>query len=108
MDGRRQPFVALGVLTAFSDTEAALMREFGPVGCLAWHYLICAAKRAPVQGTFTYVTEHEFWEHVGIPIEYRPDLDEFLGLLGRMKQVRRTSRHRRHRRAPDAPQTRPR
>jgi hypothetical protein len=68
-----------------------LQEEFGPSGIAVWVALLTAAKRAHVQGQFSYVSEAEAWEKLGVH-DVSFSLEEFLRVTGRMKKTRRSRR----------------
>lgn len=94
VDKRRQPYVAIDVWFLFGNTNDRLLSKFGPAGPLAWLGLIAAAKRAPVQGTLSYVNEQDFWSQIGLPQEHLNGMtmDALLGELGKLKQTSRSGR----------------
>lgn len=93
MDKRRGQHFVVDVFFPFSDTYERLHQEFGAAGPLCFIHLLAAAKRAPIQGTVSYISAHGFWQELGVYEDDQVDLDAFLTLLGRIKQCsRRASR----------------
>jgi hypothetical protein len=89
MDNRRRRYVPLDVYTAFGKTGTHLLKKWGMEGLCTWHLLLAAAKREPIQGTFTYVTDVEAWAKLGAAATLFT-VDEFFAFTGRIKQTRKT------------------
>lgn len=88
IDERRDQYVPIDSMIAFKRTGEALLEKWGIEGLGAWMLLLAAAKREPVQGTFTYASDAEAWSKIGAtPVGFT--LDEFLTVLGRRKQTSR-------------------
>lgn len=92
-DGRRRRWIPLSVEFPFDKTGTHLQEEFGPAGLAVWVAMLTAAKRAPIQGTFSYTTESEAWEKLGI-LEPPFGFDEFVKFTGRIKKTRKRRRGR--------------
>lgn len=93
MDGRRRRWIPLSVEFPFDKTGTRLQEEFGPAGVAVWVALLTAAKRAHVQGQFSYTTEEEAWRNLGI---HGADFgwDDFLKVTGQLKKTRKRRRGR--------------
>lgn len=89
IDGRRSRYVPVDVLVAFSPFGTKLVDRWGMEGLCAWMLLLAAAKREPVQGTFTYTSEAEAWTKLGATASGFT-FDEFVTLCGRAKQTKKT------------------
>lgn len=88
IDERRDQYVPLDSQIAFKRTGEALLKKWDMEGLCAWMLLLAAAKREPVQGTFTFASDAEAWSKIGAqPVGFT--LDEFLTFLGRRKQTSR-------------------
>jgi hypothetical protein len=92
-DGRRRRWIPLSVEFPHDKTGTRLQEEFGPAGIAVWVALLTAAKRAQVQGQFSYVSEGEAWEKLGIHTPPFP-LDDFLRLTGQLHKTRKRRRGR--------------
>lgn len=93
VDGRRRRWIPLSVEFPFDKTGTRLQEEFGPAGLAVWVALLTAAKRAHVQGQFSYTTEEEAWRNLGISgVEF--SFDEFLRVSGQLKNTRKRRRGR--------------
>lgn len=77
------------VLVAFSPFGAKLEAKWSMEGLCTWMLLLAAAKREPVQGTFTYTSEVEAWTKLGATATGFT-FDEFASFCGRAKQTRKT------------------
>lgn len=88
VDGRRRRYVPLDTLVAFSPFGAKLVEKWGMEGLCAWMLLLAAAKREPVQGTFTYTSEPEAWTKLGA-VATSFTFEEFVAFCGRFKQTRK-------------------
>jgi len=90
MDGRRRQWQPISTALPWTKTGLALREKFGPMGLHVWVLVLLAAKRAPEQGVFVYVSESEGWALLGIE-DAPPDftLREFFDFTGRLKQTRR-------------------
>jgi hypothetical protein len=93
MDGRRRRWIPLSVEFPFDKTGTRLQEEFGPAGLAVWVALLTAAKRAHVQGQFSYTTETEAWFNLGI-IDPPFPLSDFLKVTGQLKKTRKRRRGR--------------
>lgn len=89
MSGRRQRYVPVDVLVAFSPFGTRLYERWGMEGLAAWMLLLAAAKREPAQGTFTYTSEVEAWTKLGATATGFT-FAEFITACGRAKQTRKT------------------
>jgi len=89
VDKRRSRYVPVDVFVAFSPFGAKLNDRWGMEGLAAWMLLLAAAKREPVQGTFTFTSEAEAWTKIGATAASF-SFDEFLTFCGRAKQTRKT------------------
>ena len=88
-DKRRRRYVPVDVLVAFSPFGGKLADKWGMEGLCAWMLLLAAAKREPVQGTFTYTSEAEAWTKLGVTATSFT-FEEFITFCGRAKQTRKT------------------
>jgi len=87
-DQRRRRYVPVDIHIAFGPFGTKLLDRFGMEGLCAWMLLLAAAKREPVQGTFTYTSESEAWVKLGAqPSSF--DWETFLTFCGRNKQTRK-------------------
>lgn len=89
--GAKRRWIPLSTEFPHDRTGTRLQEEFGPAGLACWVALLTAAKRAHVQGTFSYTSEEGAWQELGIygaPFS----LDAFLDATGRLKQTRRRRR----------------
>lgn len=87
--GRRGRYVPMDVNVAFKRFGTKLEKKWGMEGLCAWMLLLAAAKREPVQGTFTYSSESEVWTKLGATAAGF-DFDTFITFCGRNKQTRKT------------------
>ena len=92
-DGRRRRWIPLSVEFPFDKTGTHLQDEYGPAGLGMWVALLTAAKRAPIQGQFSYTTEAEAWQQLGI-VDPPCTFDEFVSFTGRIKKTRKRRRGR--------------
>lgn len=93
VDGRRRRWIPLSVEFPFDKTGTRLQEEFGAAGLGVWVAMLTAAKRAHVQGVFSYTTEEEAWANLGITTPPFA-LDDFLRVTGHMKKTRKRRRGR--------------
>jgi hypothetical protein len=92
-DGRRRRWIPLSVEFPHDKTGTRLQEEFGPAGLAVWVAMLTAAKRAPIQGTFTYHSEEGAWLELGILNPPFPLVD-FLKVTGQLKKTRKRRRGR--------------
>jgi hypothetical protein len=70
-----------------------LQAEFGSAGVAVWPCVVAAAKRNINEGTFSFTTEEEAWQTLGLePAGF--SLEEFFRLTGALKETRRRRRGR--------------
>lgn len=93
MDKRRRRWIPLSVEFPFDKTGTRLQEEFGPAGIGVWVALLTAAKRAHVQGQFSFTTEAEAWANLGI-VDPPFSFDEFVKVTGQLKKTRKRRRGR--------------
>jgi hypothetical protein len=95
VDGRRRHWLAISVDLMHSTTGTKL-QELGPGAVEAWIGMLAAAKRAPIEGRFSFVNESEAWEKMGVthPERLSYTLEDLLNTLGRQKQTKKTRRGR--------------
>jgi hypothetical protein len=93
IDERRRRWIPLSVEFPFDKTGTRLQEEFGPAGLGVWVAMLTAAKRAHIQGTFSYTTEEEAWATLGIHSPPFP-LADFIAVTGRIKKTRKRRRGR--------------
>lgn len=86
---RRPRYVPVDTLVAFSPFGTKLYNRWGMEGLCSWVLLLAAAKREPLQGTFTYTSEAEAWTKLGATA-LAFGFDEFVTFCGRQKQTKRT------------------
>lgn len=91
LDKRRRQYVPLYTGFAVEGTGPKLLSKFGTDGLLTWVCLLTAAKRARVQGTFTYVSEDGGWHELGLGCPHIPafTLESFFTYTGRLKKTRK-------------------
>ena len=84
-------YVPLSVHFATGSTRGKLLSRYSHAGLLTWVCLIAAAKRSRIQGEFTYVSEEQGWEELGLGYPFTPDftLDEFFRFTGQLKLTRK-------------------
>ena len=84
-------YVPLSVHFATGSTRGRLLTKFSHAGLLTWVCLIAAAKRSRIQGEFTYVSEEQGWEELGLGYPFTPNftLEEFFRFTGQLKLTRR-------------------
>ena len=93
MDGRRRRFFAVDPEFPFDRLANRLLSEFGPAGVVVWIYVVAAAKRAPVEGYFSYTSDAEAWEKLGIDQQHADfTLDEFFTLTGHLHETKKHAR----------------
>ncbi|MCA1572466.1 MAG: hypothetical protein LC798_19635 [Chloroflexi bacterium] len=95
--GRR--WIVLDAYYLGSPLAITLRRQFGAMGPLMFIAFLCACKRARPPGTFTYMTEPEALDNLGVDERWMVDnegkpwtLDDFWTATGRMKHTKRTRR----------------
>lgn len=93
VDGRRRRWIPLSIEFPFDKTGTRLQEEFGAAGLGVWAAMLTAAKRAHIQGTFTFTTEEEAWINLGITTPPFP-LEDFLRVTGQLKKTRKRHRGR--------------
>lgn len=91
--GAKRRWIPLSTDFPHDKTGTRLQEEFGPAGIGIWVALLTAAKRAHVQGQFSYRSEEGAWTELGI-IDPPCTLEEFLAVTGRMKKTRKRRRGR--------------
>lgn len=91
--GAKRRWIPLSTEFPHDKTGTRLQEEFGPAGLAVWVALLTAAKRAHVQGTFSYRSEEGAWQELGI-VEPGFSLADFFKVTGHMKQTRRRRRGR--------------
>jgi hypothetical protein len=70
-----------------------LQTEFGSAGVAVWPCVVAAAKRNINEGTFSFTTEEEAWQTLGLePAGF--SLEEFFRVTGALKETRRRCRGR--------------
>jgi hypothetical protein len=89
--GAKRRWIPLSTEFPHDKTGTRLQEEFGPAGIAVWVALLTAAKRAHVQGQFSYVSEAEAWEKLGVH-GASFSLDEFFRVTGQMKKTRKRRR----------------
>jgi hypothetical protein len=84
-DKPREQYVPLNTKIAFGKSSERLLKKFGRDGLLTWMLFLAAAKRPPEQGVFTYTSEVEGWQLIGLNYPHTPafSLDAFFGFTGR-------------------------
>jgi hypothetical protein len=84
-DGRRAQYVPVDTGIAFGKTATRLKKKFGRDGLLTWVLFLAACKRSREQGTFTYTSESEGWQLIGLDYPDTPtfSLDQFFAFTGR-------------------------
>lgn len=91
--GAKRRWIPLSTEFPHDKTGTRLLEELGPAGLAVWVALLTAAKRSHNQGTFSYVSEGDAWEKLGVHgTEF--SFEEFLAVTGRVKKTRRTRRGR--------------
>lgn len=90
MDKRRRQYVPLAVTLPFSNSGVKLKERFGRDGLLVWMLYLIACKTNWVQGQFTYTSETDGWQRLGLVTD-RPKftLDEFFAATGRLHMTRK-------------------
>lgn len=84
-------YARLDVNFMHKRTAHKLLEELGVGGPLAFICLILAAKDGAEPGTFTYKSEGDAWEKLGLDqADLGFTLDRFLTVTGRLKQTSRT------------------
>jgi len=91
--GAKRRWIPLSTEFPHDNTGTRLQEEFGPAGIGIWVALLTAAKRAHVQGQFSYVSEGDAWEKLGV-IDPPCTFEEFIEMTGRMKKTRKRARGR--------------
>jgi hypothetical protein len=84
-DGRRSQYVPMDTGIAFGKTATRLKKKFGRDGLLTWVLFLAACKRSREQGTFSYTSESEGWQLIGLDYPHTPQfsLDAFFAFTGR-------------------------
>lgn len=88
-DARRAQYVPINSNLAFGKTAARLKKKYGRDGLLVWMLSLAAAKRSREQGVFTYTSEAEGWQLLGLDDDPPAfSLDEFFAYTGRGRSTR--------------------
>lgn len=93
VDDRRRRWIPLSVEFPFDKTGTHLQDQYGPAGLGMWVALLTACKRAPIQGTFSYTTDADAWEKLGI-VDPPCTFEEFVAFTGRIKKTKKRARGR--------------
>jgi len=86
-----QRYARIDVDFMHKRTANKLLQEFGPAGPLVFLLLLLRSKDGVVPGIFTYTSEANAWEKLGLEnatLDFT--FDAFLKLTGRLKQTSRT------------------
>ena len=90
MDRRRRQWVPLSVYFASSKTGTKLRAAYGRDGLLVWVLYLSACKRGWTQGTFTYASEADGLDKLGLTgEELNFTLEDFFKTTGTLKQTSR-------------------